>query len=119
MKSKDLRIGNYICKVALCPFQVTPHELSLMFRHEMTHGEHKDFSGIPLTEEMLLKCEYKEINGFYEIGRLTIDLNRDEHGDFKHSAFIKDSLIDDFNYLHELQNIYYYTHKKQELKINL
>ena len=75
---------------------------------------------IKLTPEILGQIECCALeNGFYEIGRLTIDFNRDAHGYFLHSAFIKDSLIDNFNYLHELQNIYYYTHKKQELPIDI
>lgn len=79
---------------------------------------------IPLTEEILLKCGFeKEENKSFAAGTEVIFYT------FKKDGFIYNTIQQqwwfgnqietDIDYLHELQNIYYWSKNKKELEIKL
>lgn len=80
-------------------------------------------SGIPLTEEILLKCGFKKRAHCYD---WFIRLPESETilsyiGDQLRLCPVNSgpSLYMDCSYLHELQNIYYWLSGKKELEVNL
>jgi hypothetical protein len=129
MTANELRISNFAYNVGMSEFQITPHELALMFRHEMNKGEYKDILPIPLTEEWLLKHwkrsymsnnyskDYKWIieikQGQYEY---LVACNNDDSISFYHEGEIHGYCVA-IEYIHDLQNQFYFNSDKTELII--
>lgn len=122
VRTRDLMLGNWI-KYLMEPDVISkPVKIEAIFNQsvEVTNGEdgwdvdESELLGIPITEELLKKCGFKEFRrrgGFvaysdngYECGtKLVLD-----HGDY--------SLVGinyGLQYLHELQNAYYMLTKKE------
>lgn len=142
MKAEELRIGNYV-KIDMGIGQVlsiTESIFSTNYKNEdynVTIGidglflseDEENIEGVPLTEEILLKCGFKKINHihgyvFYTYKRKTsrncylyempIDIYLDSHrvvvGNFNTKKPIQ--------YLHQLQNLFYAVNG-EELNVEL
>lgn len=160
MNVQELRIGNYVKvslinkvrikgihpKTILCEESESlsgKDEFADMIEYEGSdawgYAEIEEFSPIPLTEEILLKCGFKTLSEFDEIWIKkenyinilftlipNVYIGKDKNTGFYHFLHIYTvQEIDYFNaisapmeYLHTLQN-YYVTFKGQELEINL
>jgi len=102
----ELRYRNWITsKSSSVPFEVMIDDFKPIF----DNPEH--YFGIPLTEELLLKCNFK----FKEFGYQFSVSNHLLSGNF---FFMISGYAKQIYYLHELQNLYFaLTGKELEIKI--
>lgn len=123
IQANELRIGNYIVfneddaisKVIGIHTDIDGVDVQL--NDEETYIELRQFSGIELTEEILLKCGFKKKSYLYNLKNYHIDLTNgfffignDHASSGNVDAFIK--------HLHQLQNLYFaLTGKELEVKI--
>jgi hypothetical protein len=127
MEASELRIGNKV----LNPYHGKIYTVE-GFKYAREHGgerrayvstyEHSQNSvnmsilqPIPLNEKWLLEAGAKAVNGSnnqWQLGNFTVD--KKESG---YSVSPVKGYSIDVKYLHELQNLYYYHHKKSELEL--
>ena len=126
IKSNELRIGNYItAKGAIDPFEnyltVCGLEEKLITTKYFSHEgqcwqiiRNKDnYIGIPLTGEWIIKLGSENKNQLYEI--YPFEFYIDDFGECL--MYFKGHNLSIFNYVHELQNIYFsITGKELEIK---
>lgn len=126
MRAEELRIGNYIYNpVQKINFKVNLVTLSNIISDNLkrsTKNEEYHYKPIPLTEEILLKCGAQKtrlafasrfvINDFVIFE--TFNMNKESEG--FHIRTDKEIEVD---YLHELQNHYYWNNNKKELKVKI
>ena len=100
-----------------------------------TYIEYKSIQPIPLTEEILLKCGFVKLKPQFSLSvggeSLTYYLHEESkfiiwyHGEklgYSLQQVIRNTINPEctcFNTVHELQNIFYWNKKKQELEIKL
>lgn len=129
MEVKELRIGNYvlddegtICKI--CRLQSSEYtaydgveEIDVYIQIEDRYFETQFVVGIPLTEEILLKCGFVE-NGDtsqFHLDEQIVSFNKLDGANF----WIMDTDIGiRCKYLHQLQNVWF-VHKGKELTVSL
>lgn len=113
MKSQDLRIGNYIVFMEddsiakVKGIHTNPDGVDVDFKEEETYIELSQFCGIPLTEEILLKCGFVKVQGFINGVGLFYSY---KHKNLKYalSASFRLSVLDiKITNLNQLQNLYY------------
>ena len=129
LKVKDLRVGNYICSsLTKSVVEVSTKVLRLMESEIRVKGE-TTYKGIPITEDLLLKCGFSRglyidnlfftkldvVNGDYS--EIIIDMsdgNVEVHLDINNF-----SIEVECKHLHQLQNLYHsVTGKELEVKLN-
>ena len=116
----DVRLGNWVYATDGSKRQITMESLLYL----QAYPTNNQAEGIPLTEEILLKCGFKKINDsfryvlniceyefwYYEIGvalsKIEICIHRDEY------------YVNNIYALHQLQNLYFAL-TGEELKITL
>lgn len=133
MKANELRIGNYVFDRENRDDN-TFYKIALIKSPEYnTWSSEDDYlisaiadstmydiipSGIPLTEELLSKCNAKENSERYFIGLFCLHYDWDENGN-KWFYFCPETLPNiKIKYLHQLQNLYFAL-TGEELIINL
>ena len=112
IKANELRIGNWVLfdndstqfKVA----DISKGGIGVENPDEETWIELDQFSGIPLTPEILEACGVEStgnmaLRKFWKLGNLTFELCADE----RIAIYFKDELLCFINYLHQLQNIFF------------
>lgn len=123
MKANELRIGNWIQDQFGKPEKIWAID---KYKVQLSSGamylkDIKDISGIPLTEELLLKCGFKgNPNDGYGLDVIELNyLTTDNHFqfEFRVPGSTKWFLID-VKYLHQLQNLYFAL-TGEEITINL
>lgn len=121
MTANELRRGNYINYVTKDVVKVCIVDFSLINELDTASnsGSYRLYNGIPLTEDILLKCEFVFDSNYlcYRLGDFMI------HTDFDNSpkfSFYVESLDRDIKllYVHQLQNLYFAL-TETELTINL
>ena len=129
LKVKDLRVGNYIySSLTKSVVEVSTKVLRLMESEIRVKGE-TTYKGIPITEDLLLKCGFSRglyidnlfftkldvVNGDYS--EIIIDMsdgNVEVHLDINNF-----SIEVECKHLHQLQNLYHsVTGKELEVKLN-
>lgn len=106
IKAKDLRIGNYVNNYYKGIEVVSVGLLNLL--EQYNPNEHQQiYSGIPLTEEILLTCGANKIaDRTYTIGnnyQIEITYN---HNNYILQIF-DEMVYKPFEHLHQLQNLYF------------
>lgn len=77
----------------------------------------KDAVGVPLSPELLEKLGFEMEEGYYKKGDLSIDAyHAAEDG---YVVYKGEELLTTVDAVHELQNLYYWLHFKEELEVNL
>ena len=133
MKTKDLRLGNYVTdNSGFTMYVVGIYEDTVLLNFEGNEGDilevkEKDLKPIKLTKTKILKCSFIE-NVNYEFPSFDEYIHKDNKwfgiGDFNNKYFIVDFLDQKLGcdhklmYLHQLQNLFYALSQK-ELEINL
>jgi len=107
MKSKDLRIGNYVFNAAFdghC--QVEAVDLIAMVQWEVTGTEAPFIEPLPLTEDWLLRFGFS-FDGSYYKNMLSIRIKEpnDQFGNVWISTQFVSSLL--ITEVHQLQNLYF------------
>ncbi len=109
MRSNELRIGNLIQKNGKIHYT---NIFTLRDIKNLSIDDTDIFEPIPLTEEILLKCGFEKVAGFYsskdEILELTCDF----------IVWKPNTKKLEIKYLHQLQNLYFAL-TGEELEINL
>lgn len=129
LTAKDLRIGNYI------NYECTTHVVAEIHREKIIHywinsghdgyvTNYKQILSIPLTEKEVIRLGFNEdfdlikgVDGYYDDNGYCVILDLDNEVWFcqnNNGTIFKIATID---FVHELQNIYFYITKK-ELKYN-
>lgn len=126
INAQDLRIGNWVNNYYTGAESVSVGLLNML--EQFNPDLHQQiYSGIPLTEDILLKCGFTKHGAKYTINNFDLyDFEYHANGnDFKgwlvpltDGDFFMSGKFVEIKYLHELQNIYH-VHKKQELNIKL
>jgi len=99
MELTDLRIGNYYYWYA----EGKNYEMKVEAK-DFSNDNYKNFSPIPLTEEILLNCQAvksQERNDLFSLYTFTIIIS-----DGKCNIFSGGSYITTISYLHQLQNLF-------------
>ncbi|MGB0881450.1 MAG: hypothetical protein ACPGSO_00745 [Vicingaceae bacterium] len=114
---KELRIGNLVnlTKGDGC---YRPYELDAYDIYKLSENNFEDIEPIPLTEEILLKCGFKELEIKPSDGIRARYKKKNTTLEISNSGYFYSSLTK-FDGLHDLQNKYYYDNCKTELKIEL
>ena len=108
IQEKELRLGNLVTDgFIVYPIEVIDKESDICW---------DIIKPIPLTEDILLKCGFKElnikpsdgINARYKKGKTVVEISRGNN------FYTKNNIIEGF---HDLQNQYYYQNNKQELDV--
>src|SRR5690606_20285083 len=140
MKANELRIGNWVLNNGK-PYQIlngidNEHVYgldSVILDSHIYKSSLEDIEPITLTEEILLKCGFEKItdgwlsNGFFQVGKRYLFWCKSDKCWYLNTSSILAycNNIDSVKYLHELQNVYYwsskddYMFKREELEINL
>lgn len=136
LKSTDLRIGNWVFEEVLGNikvYEICNEYASLLAKHsdegndvvnKAYHINYPNIKGIPLDDELILKCGFVDVNSYKDYVLYVDDYNefRIEISIRKEKAFF--TCLSDFplkyniKYLHELQNLYFSLTKK-ELEVEL
>lgn len=115
INNNELRIGNYIrnkyTKEIFCVTEILKDNFVSFSNNRTSHTKGISlFEPIPLTEEILLKTKVRfsklDLIESYEESCYHAYYGEDKNNPIK------------LEYLHELQNTYYFTHNKTELEIN-
>ena len=114
IKVEDLRVGNYLLDGYGEIFQVKQIGTGLIESHGMHIYEIEEIKPIELTEEILLKSEFLNWNGYYSKG----DIKYEEENIILNFWSDDSYVIKGIKYLHQLQNLYFML-CNEELKINL
>lgn len=109
MTTRELRIGNIVQGM-----QVTV--VKSLSEREINGWNCGSFSGIPLTEEVLLKCGFEKYDTYSNNG---IELNFENNEYFLYDSGETRNISDNpVKYLHQLQNLYFaLTGKELEVKL--
>lgn len=116
MEAKDIRVGNWIFSGEnyVRVENIMPYGINYMAQEEDVDYDINGISGIPLTEEILLKCGFKYdcdlVNSLCKCGIWFNKKNME-------STYLSQKLIK-INYLHQLQNLYWCL-CEEELEVNL
>lgn len=112
IQANELRIGNYIYSLLTQKYIKVHSRFFRLIESEIRVKGDSTYAGIPLTEELLLKCGFISYSNGYLSENDSMYLkkfNGDFYYEMKH--IIK--------YIHELQNWYYLINAGTELEINL
>lgn len=113
MKTNELRIGNWVtlhgdeCRVMMIGGDLTTYHYEVVFNdgtlvETRSVSEDDSIQPIPLTEEWLEKFGFRDAGRFgFSKGRVLIYKRADKFG------FGKSSLQCNFEYVHQLQNLYF------------
>lgn len=131
----ELRSGNWVITKPDGPF-VQNYKMRLNAHAIANHPEH--YNGIPLTEDILLKCGFRLINHkivvdvgelemtfskcYRHISRGNINLFINGKSGFMFTKRLEENIycpVMTVKFVHELQNIYYWLSGKKELEITL
>lgn len=125
IEARELRLGNYLLlKGKIVKVAGIPNSMRLLIPGEQYAVDMEEFSGIPLTEEILgdwcgfeiFNAPYNEFDFFsvrgYELGGFKITMRYDNT--FRVFEFYGSAIKS----LHQLQNLYFDLERK-ELEINL
>lgn len=134
LQATDLRIGNWVQLPPLSIprlqinhngwMKITGYGISIL---ESDVSNKLNWSGIPLTKELLLKIGFKddtysnftlELNDEYNEQNITIHFSDYECLNYNGVRFSDQDLMGECVYLHELQNLFYVLTKK-ELEVDL
>lgn len=105
MKAEELRIGNFIEQGKV--FEVKPYHVRVSYWHvhkqqdAMSLVKLDECEPIPLSEEVLLKCGFKDYEGWYQKEGIQLYRIRDLY--FRGNFPIKADIV----HLHQLQNLFY------------
>ena len=113
MNAKELRIGNYVQGLQVV-------KVSSLEEYKINGYNSGSFSGIPLTEELLLKCGLDQVGTSFVSDLIGVGSKRFILNKFKGRFFIEHvgGYYIRVASLHELQNIYLFI-TKRELKIEI
>lgn len=105
IQTEELRLGNFVQS------NKDIEKVKSLQGDEINYNYEYCYSGIPLTEDILLKCGANPISvEYYNINGFLFDINKDG---IYFTAFDRDGLgfSNDFStkieYLHQLQNLYF------------
>ena len=104
MKASELRIGNFV-QLNTNITQVDVIDYNQIIATEFGLIELKYIKPIQLTEELLIKfggiLDYEDDS--YVFGNFAVSVNKKSEA----IMFFKDEQISEFNYVHQLQNLYF------------
>lgn len=117
MKTKELRIGNYVNyfedSTIFEVVQVESNGLEVKNKNEFTWIEIENFEGIPINKEWMLKLGFCEV--YIDMYEIKPNVNGCEcfsfHSDYNSvtisDGFGNDYLVKNIQYIHQLQNLFY------------
>lgn len=108
MKATELRIGNWLKRLDDSEFQVTANDIMIISKWSNPFAILP--SGIPLTEEWLLKFGFKRNGYSFEKGMIWFRFWNDKRGRKSlpnACAVNKEEISYELQYVHQLQNLYY------------
>lgn len=112
MKANELRIDNYILK------EGDVIKVSASTLMTMQNKDFVNYSAIPLTEELLLKCGIGREKPSYECENYKLNSFHIKSGDRFYYAVAGVLSVVEIKHLHQLQNLYFAI-TGEELKIQL
>lgn len=128
IKTKDLRLGNYITdKSGFAMYVVGIYEDTVLLNFKGNEGDvwevnENDLIGVVLDSELLIKCGFKrQVTGIgwdkYSNGIVDLSLAPLSNGSYIPVYHVNGEMVQ-IKYLHQLQNLFYALTQK-ELEINL
>lgn len=125
IKINELRVDNWVYNsYTKQNIQVYPMMIPQLHRLEKENGSLKDcnIDPIPLTEEILLKCGFRDVSSYKDYwltveDDLTIEISV-RRNEMCFTCVSDVGLLCDVKYVHQLQNLYFAISGK-ELKIEL
>ena len=100
MKSNDLRIGNWIY------FPMIKNNYQII-RLDFDNKNENNYSPIPLTEDILLKCGFYQKNNLFILKDITLQLINCGTEIDNHLGFVLLGFNNEIKYVHQLQNLYF------------